>query len=84
VASVEGFRNIRRAELDDDLLAAGGRVGGVLETEVGVEAVRRAGLEDLGEDERCEGGGLEEEANEGAVDDWLLYERRFRELCKLF
>lgn len=80
---MERLCDIRRAELDDDLLASGGGVAGVLETQVGVEAVGGACFEDLGEDEGGECGRLEEEADEGTVDDGFGYERRFGELLGL-
>jgi hypothetical protein len=77
---MERLRNIRRAELDNDLLAPRRRIGGVFEAEVGVEPVCRTGLENLREDDLGEGFRLEEESDKGAVYDRLLDQGRFREL----
>ena len=74
MASMERFCDIRRAELNDYLLASRGRVFGVFEAKVGVEAKRFARPEDRGDGERDEGCSFEEEADPVAIDSWLLYE----------
>jgi hypothetical protein len=69
VTGVEGLGDVGRGELDDHLLLVGARIRGIVETEVGVEAVLCRVLEDRGKDEFGEGIRLEEETDKGLFGD---------------
>jgi hypothetical protein len=69
VTGVERLGNVGRGELDNHLLLVGARVGGVVETKVGVETVLGGVLEDRGKDEFGERVRLEEEADKGLFGD---------------
>jgi hypothetical protein len=69
VTGVERLGNVGRGELDNHLLLVRARVGGVVETKVGVETVLGGVLEDRGKDEFGERVRLEEEADKGLFGD---------------